>query len=104
MCQCLVENFPMHLVKCACPLCISSFSGCGLYGPQLATVQPQLQPHGPQLENGVLVDAQRGFIQCIVTFMLRHIGILPLPLEADAACFFAANRDIKAPFTAVPYG
>ena len=68
MCQCLVENFPMHLVKCACPLCISSFSGCGL--------------SGPQLENGVLVDAQRGFIQCIVTFMLRHIGILPLPLES----------------------
>ena len=40
------------------------------------------QPHGPQLENGVLVDAQRVFIQCIVTFMLRHIGILPLPLES----------------------
>ncbi|EDS14546.1 hypothetical protein BACSTE_02232 [Bacteroides stercoris ATCC 43183] len=42
MCQCLVENFPMHLVKCACPLCISSFSGCGLSGPQLATVQPAI--------------------------------------------------------------
>ena len=40
------------------------------------------QPHGSQLENGVLVDAQRVFIQCIVTFMLRHIGILPLPLES----------------------
>jgi hypothetical protein len=26
------------------------------------------QPHGPQLENGVLVDAQRVFIQCIVTY------------------------------------
>ena len=90
MCQCLVENFPMHLVKCACPLCISSFSGCGLSGPQLATVQPAAgnrtarnwQPHGPQLENGVLVGVQRGFIQCIVTFMLRYIGILPLPLES----------------------
>ena len=39
------------------------------------------QPHGPQLENGVLVGVQRGFIQCIVTFMLRYIGILPLPLS-----------------------
>ena len=68
-------------------------------GPQLQPYSPQLQPHGPQLENGVLVDAQRVFIQCIVTFMLRHYRLFCLCLwRADAACFFAANRDIKSPF------
>lgn len=55
------------------------------------------QPHGPQLENGVLVDAQRGFIQCIVTFMLRHIGILPLPLESWCRLFLCCQPGYKSP-------
>ena len=48
------------------------------------------QPHGPQLENGVLYS--------VLLPLCWGISVFCLCLwRADAACFFMANRDIKSP-------
>lgn len=61
------------------------------------------QPSGPQLENKVLAGTEWDSLQCVVTFIMRHIGIWPLFLGELRCLFLYCQKGYKkAPFTRCP--